>query len=73
MNTGKDYNSTTYLVKDKKCFLLVESHSILNNWKNDMTATECALPTLASRMPHMWLSEQILACHRILGASTTIF
>jgi hypothetical protein len=73
MNTIKDYNSKTNLVKDKKCFLLVESHSILNNWKNDTTATECALPTLAFRMPRMWLSEQILACHRILGAGTKIF
>lgn len=53
MNTGKDYNSTTTLVKDIKYFLLVESHSILNSWKNDMTATEYALPTL------MWLKIQV--------------
>jgi UDP-N-acetylglucosamine 2-epimerase len=46
MNTGKDYKSTTNLVKDKKCYLLVESHRILNSWKNDMPATICALPTL---------------------------
>ena len=53
MNPGKDYNSTTNLVNDKKCSLLVEFHSILNSWKNDMTATECALPTM------MWLKIQV--------------
>jgi hypothetical protein len=55
MNTGKDYNSTTNSVKDKKCSVLVESHSILNTWKNGMTATECALPTL------MWPKIQVFS------------
>jgi hypothetical protein len=76
MNTGKDCNSTTNVVKDKKCYLLVEAHSILNSWKNDMPATyhiDAAEYSSHLDCCSMWLSKQILTFHKFLDAGTTVF